>query len=231
MKKVVILIFSLFIFNVVNAESESVLFSKCVDGDTAYFLIDDDETKVRFLAIDTPESVSTKESVQPFGKEASDYTCNKLSSASEIVLEYESSKTDKYGRTLAWVWVDGTLLQEDLIKNGYGQVAYIYGNYKYTDSLCKVQKDAINNSLNVWSNDSYEEGYCKDKDVENIENNITYENIELESIGSATAEKLNSISNKIDEVLNSPKIENILLYIVLIGSVISIIFKEVKKSK
>ena len=37
MKKVVVFILSLLIFNAVNAESEKALFSKCVDGDTAYF--------------------------------------------------------------------------------------------------------------------------------------------------------------------------------------------------
>ena len=94
MKKVVVFILSLLIFNAVNAESEKALFSKCVDGDTAYFLVNENEIKVRFLAIDTPESVSTNVSEQPFGKEASDYTCNKISNANEIILEYEKNKTD-----------------------------------------------------------------------------------------------------------------------------------------
>lgn len=234
MKKVVVFILSLLIFNAVNAESEKALFSKCVDGDTAYFLVNENEIKVRFLAIDTPESVSTNVSEQPFGKEASDYTCNKISNANEIVLEYEKNKTDKYGRTLAWVWVDGSLLQEELIKNGYGQVAYIYGKYKYTDSLCKVQKYAINNLLNVWSNSSYEEGYCKNKDVENTENNIIYDNIDSVNTDEKTKEtldKLDKVSDKIDDVMNSPKFENVLLYVILIGSVVSLIFKEIKKKK
>ncbi len=229
MKKVVVFILSLLIFNAVNAESEKALFSKCVDGDTAYFLVNENEIKVRFLAIDTPESVSTNVSEQPFGKEASDYTCNKISNADEIVLEYEKNKTDKYGRTLAWVWVDGSLLQEELIKNGYGQVAYIYGN---TDSLCKVQKYAINNLLNVWSNTSYEEGYCKNKDVENTENNIIYDNLNKEDEKTKdTIDKLDKVSDKIDDVMNSPKFENVLLYVILIGSVVSLIFKETKKKK
>ena len=234
MKKVVVFVLSLFIFNFVNAESDKALFSKCVDGDTAYFLVNENEIKVRFLAIDTPESVSTNVSEQPFGKEASDYTCNKISNTNEIVLEYEKNKTDKYGRTLAWVWVDGSLLQEELIKNGYGQVAYIYGKYKYTDSLCKVQKYAINNLLNVWSNTSYEEGYCKNKDVENTENNIIYDNIDSVNTDEKTKEtldKLDKVSDKIDDVMNSPKFDNILLYIVLIGSIVSLIFKETKKKK
>lgn len=234
MKKVVVFVLSLFIFNFVNAESDKALFSKCVDGDTAYFLVNENEIKVRFLAIDTPESVSTNVSEQPFGKEASDYTCNKISNANEIVLEYEKNKTDKYGRTLAWVWVDGSLLQEELIKNGYGQVAYIYGKYKYTDSLCKVQKYAINNLLNVWSNTSYEEGYCKNKDVENTENNIIYDNIDSVNTDEKTKEtldKLDKVSDKIDDVMNSQKFDNILLYVILIGSIVSLIFKETKKKK
>ena len=186
------------------------------------------------LWLNYEKSVSTNVSEQPFGKEASDYTCNKISNANEIILEYEKNKTDKYGRTLAWVWVDGSLLQEELIKNGYGQVAYVYGKYKYTDSLCKVQKYTINNLLNVWSNTSYEEGYCKNKDVENTENNIIYDNIDSVNTDEKTKEtldKLDKVSDKIDDVMNSPKFENVLLYVILIGSVVSLIFKETKKKK
>ena len=60
----------LFIVNV-NASKLEVTLDKCVDGDTAWFILDGDRIKTRFLAIDTPESTTKKE---PYGKEASDYT-------------------------------------------------------------------------------------------------------------------------------------------------------------
>ena len=90
---------------------------KCVDGDTAWFNIDGESTKVRFLYIDTPESTNQ---VEPYGKEASDYTQTQLTNAKKIELELnEDGETeDKYGRMLAWVFVDGELLQEKLARAG-----------------------------------------------------------------------------------------------------------------
>ena len=62
-------------------EKEKVEFYKCSDGDTARFKIKGEEKKVRFLAIDTPEVNHQEKGTEPFGKEASDYTCNALSNA------------------------------------------------------------------------------------------------------------------------------------------------------
>ena len=104
MRKVVVFILSLLIFNAVNAESEKALISKCVDGDTAYFLVNENEIKVRFLAIDTPESVHPKKREEYYGKESSDYTCDKVKNANKLELEYDdkSDKKDKYNRILAY---------------------------------------------------------------------------------------------------------------------------------
>ena len=98
MKKVVVFILSLLIFNAVNAESEKALFSKCVDGDTAYFLVNENEIKVRFLAIDTPETNHPKKGEEPYGREAKEYTCDKITNAQNIELEFDdgSDEKDKY---------------------------------------------------------------------------------------------------------------------------------------
>jgi len=67
--------------------------------------------------------------------------CDALTNAKTIELEYDdgSDETDKYGRTLAWVYADGKLLQRELVKQGLAEVKYIYGDYAYTDEL-KSQK-------------------------------------------------------------------------------------------
>lgn len=132
---------------------KTVTFSKCTDGDTAHFLIDGTDTTVRFLAIDTPEYTKEKE---PYGKEASAYTCDAISNAKKIELEYDSGsdKTDKYGRHLAWVYVDGKLLQKDLVAQGLAEVAYLYGDYAYTDELKEAQEEAKAKGLNIWSDGS-----------------------------------------------------------------------------
>lgn len=132
--------------------SDSVTFSKCTDGDTAHFMINGDESTIRLLAIDTPETVKPNTPVQPYGKEASDFTCNALKNANEIKLEYEpSNETDKYGRKLAWVFVDDQLLQLQLIENGLAEVAYLYGDYRYTNDLQEAQQQAKNKQYGIWS--------------------------------------------------------------------------------
>lgn len=154
MKKVVMifLFFCLFITNV-YAERVSVKFEACVDGDTIKVILDDKKTTVRFLAIDTPETVHPTKGEQPFGKEASNYTCNKVKNAKKLEIEYDegSTKTDKYNRTLGWVFIDDTLLQKDLVSLGYAKVAYLYGDYKYTDELKKEESIAKSKKLGVWS--------------------------------------------------------------------------------
>jgi len=100
---------------------------KCTDGDTASFKINDITYKTRFLYIDTPESTN---SIEPFGKQASEFTCGFLKSGS-ITLETDGNELfDKYNRLLAWVWVDDKLLQEEIAKAGLVEDFYDYGDYK-----------------------------------------------------------------------------------------------------
>lgn len=160
MRRFLIFLFLFFsvIGNVDALEKEEVLFDSCVDGDTAKFIIDDEVKSVRFLAIDTPETVHPTKGEQPYGKEASDFTCNSLKKAKKIVLEYEEgNKIDKYDRILAWIWVDDVLLQDELIKLGYAEVAYLYDDYKYTSLLKDHQAIAEANLLGIWNNEVHEE--------------------------------------------------------------------------
>lgn len=153
MKKILVIFICLF-FNIgVNAEEIKVKFSKCVDGDTAKFIYKNEEITARFLAIDTPESVHPTIGEEPFGKEASEYTCKTLENAERIVLEFDknSDKQDKYDRYLVWVFTDGELLQKKLIKKGYAEVAYLYDDYKYTNELENEEKKAKEKKIGIWS--------------------------------------------------------------------------------
>lgn len=153
-------------------EKQEVTFNRCVDGDTAVFNVNGKEEKFRFLAVDTPETKHPTKEVQAYGKEASDYTCDKLKNATKIEVEYEENKTDKYNRYLGWIWIDGKLLQEELISNGLAEVSYIYGNYKYTNHLCNIQTTAIKNNLGIWTTNR-EEGFCSSIRKLNIERTTT----------------------------------------------------------
>ena len=155
MKKIIIFLISLFCFtnNIIAANKKTVTFSKCVDGDTVNVILNKEEIKLRFLAVDTPESVHPTKKEEPYGKEASNYTCNALKTAKKIQIEYDSNsdKTDKYDRHLVWIFVDGELLQGKLIEEGLAEVAYLYGNYKYTSILENKQLIAQNKQVGIWN--------------------------------------------------------------------------------
>ena len=153
-----IIISLLFITNAEASEKIEVTLSKCVDGDTAWFILDGEEIKTRFLAIDTPESTNE---IEPFGKEASNYTCDLLTNANKIEIEYDenSDKLDKYDRHLVWVFVDDKLLQDLIIQQGLGQVDYIYGDYKYLTTLEASELIAKNNQVGMWQDTSYHTYY------------------------------------------------------------------------
>lgn len=170
MKKIsIILIFLLFFIptTVLGNNKVNVNFSKCIDGDTAKFLMNGKEIKVRFLAIDTPETNHPTKDEEPYGKEASDYTCNKLKNSNNIVLEFDpkSDRKDKYDRYLAWIFVDDSLLQEELIKKGLAQVKYAYSDYKYLDDLYDAQDQAKNNKIGIWNNKFNLDSFVKNLDI------------------------------------------------------------------
>ncbi|MEG0165406.1 thermonuclease family protein [Anaerorhabdus sp.] len=135
-----------------NESIEGVQLVGCVDGDTAKLRIEGQTETVRFLAIDTPETKHPNKGVEPFGKEASDYTCDTLKNANVIRVEFDlnSNQRDKYNRILAWVFVDDKLLQEELLNNGLAKIAYLYGDYSYMDQLYKAEQLAQANNLGVW---------------------------------------------------------------------------------
>lgn len=171
MKKKLILIIGIFFIstNIVFAK-DRVTFSNCVDGDTFKIILDDKEYSVRMLAIDTPESVHPTKGIEYYGKEASDFTCDKLSNAKVIELEYDdnSDKLDKYDRLLAWVFVDDELLQQTLIEQGYAKVAYLYDDYKYTKMLEEKQELASAKNKGIWDTEA-KEIYESSKKVSNQE--------------------------------------------------------------
>ena len=154
MKKILLLVIIMItIVNCYASTSEEVNFSKCVDGDTAKFIINNEEKVVRFLAIDAPESVKPESEVELFGKEASEYTCNRLKEARKIVLEYDdkSDKIDKFDRVLAFVYVDESLLEKELIEKGLAKVAYVYDDYKHINELRESEKIAKQKKIGIWS--------------------------------------------------------------------------------
>ena len=205
MKKKVVFFLIIFLFpGIVFASGrEEVTLSKCVDGDTAKFIINNKEEIVRFLAVDTPETKHPTKGEEPYGKEASNYTCNRLKEGNKIELEYDdnSTKTDKYNRYLAWIFVDDNLLQAELVKNGLAEVAYLYGDYKYTDLLKDYEQTAIATKVGMHS-DTDTSSYTKDKEVSSKKKSKKQEKSTENDKEKIKNSILDYISSLLDEILD-----------------------------
>ena len=186
-----------------GTKTETVVFNKCTDGDTARFMRGTTEIKVRFLAIDTPETVHPTKEVEAFGKEASNYTCDRLKSAKKIVLEYDpkSDEKDRYDRYLAWIFLDGVLLQDDIIKNGYAKVAYLYGDYLYTDLLKTSEKEARASKRGQWGLEIIEEEVKDDEEKEDITKNDGIFDVILNFIAEIFEKMLGFVDKIIEDML------------------------------
>ncbi len=130
----------------------AVTLSSCVDGDTAWFNYGGSKHKARFLAIDAPEVNQEENDPEPGALEAQQQTCQLLTNAKKIELAYDpkADQQDKYGRDLVWVYVDDQLLQEELVKEGYVEVAYLYGDYRYNKELKQAEREAKENNSGLW---------------------------------------------------------------------------------
>ena len=215
MKKIFILIVFFISLNTICANEIKVEFYECVDGDTAKFMYNKEKITARFLAIDTPETVHPTKEEEVYGKEASEYTCNSLKNANEIILEFDadSDEKDKYGRYLVWVFTDEKLLQEKLVSKGLASVAYLYGDYKYTEILEKAEQLAEDKKLGIWNINSNDDQNLNIKD-------------------NKKEEKKNNKEKKDKDLIVTELINQYKEYIILIGALIIVsIFNLKQKNK
>ena len=102
-----------------NLEGESKKVARVVDGDTIE--IEGGQT-VRYIGIDTPETVHPQKTVECFGREASNRN-KELVEGKFVQLEKNVSETDKYGRVLRYVYADGVFVNEPLVKEGFAHAS------------------------------------------------------------------------------------------------------------
>lgn len=125
------------------------------DGDTYVLIIDGEETTVRLIGVDTPESVApeeySKENTDE-GRTVSEIVKQKIKPGDTLYIEYDISRTDKYGRTLAYLYFeDGEAVQEWLLKNGYAQTMTVQPNSKYAERFAEIQHLAAENNVGLWN--------------------------------------------------------------------------------
>lgn len=130
-----------------NSYPSEAMVERVVDGDTIKLVGGE---RVRYIGVDTPETKHPYKKVQYFGKEASAFN-KKLVEGKKVRLEYDVEKKDKYGRLLAYVYVDDIFVNAELVKQGYAQVMTIPPNVRYAEYFRKLQNQAREEKKGLWS--------------------------------------------------------------------------------
>lgn len=126
---------------------------RVVDGDTLLVNIDNTNEKVRLIGIDTPESVHSDPNKNTEEGNIASAWSKTLLMDQQIYLEYDVEKTDKYGRILAYVYLeDGiTMVNRLLVEQGMAQVMTIEPNSKYSDEFNDLQNKAKGSNNGFWA--------------------------------------------------------------------------------
>lgn len=127
-------------------QNETFKVVRVIDGDTIEI---EGGQRVRYIGIDTPETVDPRKPVQCFGKEASDKN-KELVAGKEVKLEKDVSETDKYGRLLRYVYVGNIFANDYLVRQGYAHASSYPPDVKYQDQFTQAQTEARVNHSGLW---------------------------------------------------------------------------------
>ena len=151
---------------------------RVVDGDTIIVDMDGTEERIRMIVIDTSESVHPDKSKNvEYGEIASEFTKSLLEDQA-VTLEYDVQERDKYGRILAYVYLDGEMINKTLLEEGHAKVATYPPNVKYTKDFTAIQEKAREEKKGVWAYDAFEEGQTSQNTASDEEYYIANTNTE-----------------------------------------------------
>ena len=122
--------------------SATATVTKVVDGDTIDVRYDGEEHRVRLLNIDTPESVDPNSPVGCLGPEASDWLERRLPVGTQVRLEHDQERLDKYDRELAAVFLGEEFINAEIARAGLGVAMSVAPNVKFLSRVQAAQAEA-----------------------------------------------------------------------------------------
>ncbi|ADC52255.1 thermonuclease (plasmid) [Alkalihalophilus pseudofirmus OF4] len=139
-----------------SEDIESIAYGKVsniVDGDTLDVILEEgNEERVRMLMVDTPETVKPGlKEPEPYGPEATEFA-KAILTDQRVKLEFDKERYDRYGRTLAYVYLDsGEMYNEMLLAEGLAHVVVFKPNNKYEQRFREIEKAAQDARIGIWS--------------------------------------------------------------------------------
>jgi micrococcal nuclease len=137
-----------------SGRTEAARLVRVVDGDTLIVDRGHGQERLRYIGMDTPETVEPGVAVQPFGPQASEAN-RRLIGGRALVLEADVSAVDRYGRLLRNVWIrDGlrwAMIGLELVADGYARLETVPPDVKYAAVLLAAGRAARAEGRGLWA--------------------------------------------------------------------------------
>lgn len=128
----------------------TVTVTRVVDGDTVEVDLEGETEDVRYIGVDTPETVKPGEPVQCYGPQASDFN-HELVDGRTVRLEFDAELRDVYGRLLAYVYAGHRFVNAELLRGGFARTLEIEPNTSRAGDLAAVEARAGEAGEGLWS--------------------------------------------------------------------------------
>jgi len=119
---------------------------RVIDGDTIEL---ENGERIRYIGIDTPETVDPRKPVQCFGNAAKAKN-TELTAGQKVRLEPDVSERDQYGRLLRYVYVGETFINLELVRQGYAYASPFPPDVKYKQLFYEAGRAARETNLGLW---------------------------------------------------------------------------------
>jgi micrococcal nuclease len=125
---------------------------RVVDGDTILVSLAGRSERVRYIGVDTPETVKPRTPVQCYGKKASAFN-HALLDGRDVRLVADAESRDRYGRLLAYVYRagDGLFVNAELVRRGYATTLTIAPNVRFAERFRTLAAAARAAGRGLWS--------------------------------------------------------------------------------
>jgi micrococcal nuclease len=123
--------------------------TRVVDGDTVEVLIGGREEDVRYIGVDTPETVKPGTPIQCFGRQASAFN-HRLVEGRTVRIAFDRERRDVYGRLLGYVYLSGEFVNAELVRRGFARTLTIAPNDTFAPFFARLQSRAGRAGLGLW---------------------------------------------------------------------------------
>jgi micrococcal nuclease len=128
---------------------DMVIVTRIIDGDT---LEVSGGERVRLIGIDTPETKHPNQPVECFGAQATEHATALLGPGTDVRLVYDVERTDRYGRTLAYIYrvADGLFVNLEMVREGFAATATYPPNVAHAEAFLAAEREARSNNRGLW---------------------------------------------------------------------------------